>query len=81
MTVLAIPKAAACPVCQRAPYVERCEPWPRGHGPAPWAVGCYALAPFEHFVGVNGADQLDAIRQWNAESELVLAGDFDTPRR
>lgn len=69
MTVLTIPKPRACPVCGSLPYVEQCEPWPRGQGPAPWAAGCYSMRPIEHFVGVNGDNQLDAIKLWNSEAE------------
>jgi hypothetical protein len=77
MAILTAPKPAVCPVCGQPPYVERYEPWPRGHGPAPWAVGCYALTPIEHFVGVNGDGQLDAIRLWNSEADKISRGDFE----
>lgn len=76
--ILSIPKPCNCPVCDSAPYVEQCEPWPRGHGPAPWSVGCYRMTPIEHFVGVNGDNQLDAIRAWNAECDFIRNGDFET---
>lgn len=56
-----------CPVCERPVMPERCEPWPAREGPAPWHVGCYGYFPEEHYVGVNGDDEIDAIRRWNAE--------------
>lgn len=58
----------ACPICGRKPSIERCEPWPSGNGPAPWAAGCYQRTPFEHFVGVNGDNEVDARRAWNVEA-------------
>jgi len=78
MTITAIPRACLCPVCNSQPFVERCEPWPRGEGPAPWAVGCYRTMPEEHFVGVNGDNQLDAIRLWNDECGKIRRGDFES---
>lgn len=78
MSVTPIPRPTACPVCGAQPYVEQCDPWPRWHGRAPWAVGCYSLHPIEHFVGVNGDNQLDAIRLWNSEAEKIAAGDFES---
>jgi len=75
--IIAIPKPTACPVCGLQPYVEKCEPWPKGHGPAPWAVGCYSQAPFEHFVGVNGDGQLDAVNLWNVEAGKIQRGEWD----
>lgn len=77
MAVTLIPTTAVCPVCGRRPYIERCEPWPRQHGPAPWAIGCYSTHPEEHFVGINGDTQLDAINLWNSEAEKIRAGQFD----
>lgn len=41
-------------------------------------MGCYSLHPEEHFVGVNGDNQLDAIKLWNAEVENITAGDFES---
>lgn len=78
MSILPIPRPSACPVCGSQPYVERCEPWPQGHGPAPWAAGCYSQRPFEHLVGVNGDNQLDAIKLWNSEVEKIATGDFES---
>ena len=62
-----LPLAITCPICSSAPYVEEC--WHKG----PWAVGCYKMLPFEHFVGVNGDSRLDAIREWNIEAVKVAA--------
>jgi hypothetical protein len=62
-----------CPVCGGEPHVDQVEPWPANMGPAPWSVGCYRLIPTEHFVGVNGDNRLDAIRNWSAEVEKVKA--------
>jgi len=36
------------------------------------------LPPEEHFVGVNGNNQLDAIRLWNSEAGKIAAGDFES---
>lgn len=58
-----------CPHCGRQPEVERCEPWPRDLGPAPWYVGCYQSGDAEHFVGVNGDDKRDALAQWEREAK------------
>lgn len=60
-----------CPVCDRAPYVEKCQPWPAGYGQAPWAVGCYHTLPVEHFVGVNGNSKSTALAAWSAEVATV----------
>ena len=49
-----------CPVCGRMPEIERCEPWPKKFGSAPWYVGCYRQTPREHFIGGN-ADTLDGV--------------------
>lgn len=68
-----------CPVCGSDPYVTQVEPWPRGHGPAPWAAGCYRTIPVEHFVGVNGDDRADAIHLWNIETAKVTAMDVNSP--
>lgn len=74
MSVLELkPAISSCPICGGRPYIEECAPWPRGHGPAPWAAGCYRTIPFEHFVGVNGDDQADATRLWNIEAAKVAA--------
>ena len=54
-----------CPVCGRKPDVDRCGPWPKDSGPAPWYVGCYDPGIDEHFRGVNGDTKSDAINQWN----------------
>ena len=56
-----------CPICQRPVMPERCEPWPSAEGPAPWHVGCHSYIPQEHYVGVNGDDEADAVRAWNAK--------------
>lgn len=53
-----------CPYCKRQPTVDRCEPWPAEHGPAPWYAGCYQPGEREHCVAVNGDDKADAIKQW-----------------
>jgi hypothetical protein len=79
--ILTIPKLAFCPVCGRAPFVEQCEPWPKAYGPPPWAVGCYAMSPDEHFFGVNGDNQLDAIHLWNSEADKISGGDFESLHR
>jgi len=34
--------------------------------------------PEEHFVGVNGDNQLDAIRLWNDECGKIRRGDFES---
>ena len=47
-----------CPVCGRAPDIDRCEPGPG------WYAHCYSLKPTEHFVGDNGDDRLQAIAAW-----------------
>lgn len=35
------------------------------------------MMPEEHFVGVNGNNQLDAIRLWNDECDKISRGDFE----
>lgn len=50
---------------------ERCEPWPADLGPAPWHCGCYGGVPREHYVGANGDDELDAIRNYNIEAGKI----------
>ena len=57
-----------CPVCSGQPDVEECSIPGTG-----WAVGCYKMIPFEHFVGVNGDSRLDAVRAWNVEAYKVGA--------
>jgi len=69
--IIRIPLPSACPICGQLPFIGRCEPWPRNEGPAPWAVGCYSNFPKEHFVGVNGDNQLDAIQLWNMEADKI----------
>ncbi|WP_398473603.1 hypothetical protein [Tardiphaga sp.] len=67
-----------CPVCGRQPDIDKCGPWPKGLGPAPWYAGCYRGGKDEHFVGVNGDNRSDAVRAWNAEVEcrsVALFGD------
>ena len=56
-----------CPVCGRAPVVERCEPLPRGVPPI-WSVACYATVDRtgSHFLGGNGDTREEAIAAWNA---------------
>lgn len=81
MTILPIPRPSACPVCGAQPYVEQCEPWPIRLGKAPWAVGCYSQTPDEHFVGINGDNQFDAIKLWNSEVKKIVAGDFESVAR
>lgn len=61
----------SCPRCGSQPEVDRCEPWPRSLGPAPWYVGCYRSGSNEHFVGVNGDTQADAIAEWDREALRV----------
>ena len=56
-----------CPICGRQPDIEICEPWPRGHGPAPWYAGCYQGGEREHFVGCNGDTRADAVKSWEIE--------------
>lgn len=63
--VLAMPEPKPCPVCGGKPDVERCAPWPKDHGPAPWYVGCYRAGAHEHHRGVNGGTKADAIAKWN----------------
>lgn len=53
-----------CPVCGQMPEVERCGPWPKSLGPAPWYIGCYRLTPREHFIGDNADTLDDANRVW-----------------
>ena len=53
-----------CPICQRHPTVERCEPWPRDLGPAPWYVGCYSQSPVEHFVGDSVDTKAEVAAAW-----------------
>ena len=36
------------------------------------------MVPEEHFVGVNGDGQLDAVKLWNSECEKIAAGDFES---
>lgn len=60
-----------CPVCERPVMPERCEPWPADLGPAPWHCGCYGGVPREHYVGANGDDELDAIRNYNIEAGKI----------
>lgn len=80
MNVLTLrPPLSTCPVCGAKPYCEEVEPWPRSQGKPPWSAGCYRFMPFEHFVGVNGDDELDTIRQWNAEADKIRRGDFSSP--
>lgn len=67
----------ACPICGRPPDIGPCEPWPTSEGPQPWYAGCYAIVPTEHYVGVNGDDMLDAIRNWNVEVAKII-GLIDT---
>ena len=55
-----------CPHCQRHPIVERCEPWPRNLGPAPWYVGCYSQSPVEHFVGCSVDTLVEVPKAWRA---------------
>jgi len=74
MSVVALrPAVRKCPICGGEPYIEEVEPWPRDCGPAPWAAGCYRMIPFEHFVGVNGDNEIDARRQWNIKADKVAA--------
>ncbi len=53
-----------CPYCKREPNVERCEPWRSDAGPNSWFVGCYQSGALEHFIGVNGDNRADALRNW-----------------
>lgn len=72
MNVVAMkPAVKNCPICGGSPYVEEVEPWNTKNGPAPWAAGCYRMVPFEHFVGVNGDTERDAIREWNTEAGKI----------
>jgi hypothetical protein len=63
---------ANCPVCGSPPYFEKVEPWPKGHGPAPWVIGCYRTAPVEHFVGSDGDTAAEARNAWAAEVAKAL---------
>lgn len=54
----------ACPHCGSQPDVSRCEPWPRGEGPAPWYAGCYRGGSDEHFIGGNGDTRAEAEAVW-----------------
>lgn len=65
-----------CPVCDRPVMPERCEPWFCGGAP-PWHVGCFSYFPHEHYVGVNGDDEADTIRAWNAEVSKIKQLDFE----
>jgi len=64
-----LPNLLPCPKCGSRPEVERCAPWPRGMSPIPWYVGCYRGGEDEHFVGVNGETQREAMLEWNREVE------------
>ena len=58
----------ACPICRRAPRIEKVEPWwERKYGPAPWYAVCYNLEPREHFVGGTADTREDAIKMWKRE--------------
>ena len=56
-----------CPRCQQQPEVERCGPWPKSYGPAPWYVGCYQGGDDEHCVAVNGDTIEEALANWERE--------------
>ncbi len=65
--------ALPCPFCGKAPDVDRVEPWPAYHGPAPWSVGHYGLQPVEHYVGANGDTQDAAIADYNRQVRQINA--------
>lgn len=56
-----------CPKCGERPKAERVDPWPKGHGPAPWHIGCYKGGNGEHYVGGNGDTFQDAMAAWCAD--------------
>lgn len=68
-----------CPICERPVRAEQVGPWPRSQGPAPWHCGCYGLLPNEHYIGVNGDTEAEAIRNYNAEASKIRHGDFESP--
>lgn len=53
-------KPKPCPICGRQPDVDACG----GHN-GPWYANCYLGGNNEHFIGVNGDDRADTIREWN----------------
>lgn len=61
-----------CPRCGRLPQIERCEPWARKYGPAPWYAGCYREGNDEHFIGGNGDTRDAAIAEWERQVRLSL---------
>lgn len=61
-----------CPICGRLPQVERCEPWARKYGPAPWYAGCYREGSNEHYIGGNGDTRASAIAEWERQVRLSL---------
>ncbi len=64
-----------CPVCNRLPNIDHCEPWPAGYGPAPYYAGCYGQSPIEHFVGVNADSQSEVIEAWNVAATPLTSAD------
>ena len=66
-------KPKPCPVCNRQPDVDLCDPWKKQWGPQPWYAGCYSNNPKEHYIGGNGDTRKEAIAVWEAERNKYIA--------
>lgn len=74
-----LPSAVNCPVCGERPTIDRCLPWPPGHGPAPYYAGCHGNEPIEHFVGVNADSVREVIEAWNMAATPLAPAERATP--